>query len=118
VKKFKAIQTLNYSEATMDKDSSPSANQDQPLFALGQVVATRGAFNAMNKLGISANNLIFRHVTGDWGDLCESDQRQNVIAVNSSMRIFSSYQINDDGKIWIITEADRSSTTLLLPSEY
>jgi hypothetical protein len=115
---FKAIKTLNYSEATMDNDSNQSTNQKQPLFALGQVVATRGAFNSMNELGISATDLIFRHVTGDWGDLCESDQLENVNAIHSGSRIFSSYIIIADIAIWIITEADRSSTALLLPDEY
>lgn len=102
----------------MDIDSNQSANQKQPLFALGQVVATRGAFNTMNELGISANELILRHITGDWGDLCHEDRQQNTVAIESGMRVFSCYLINTEIKIWIITEADRSSTTLLLPEEY
>lgn len=102
----------------MDNDSNQSANQKQPLFALGRVIATRGAFNTMNELDISANELIFRHATGDWGNLCESDQLENVRAIHSEARIFSNYVINPDTKIWVITEADRSSTTLLLPDEY
>lgn len=102
----------------MDNDSNQSANKKRPLFGLGQVVATRGAFNAMNELCISANDLIFRHVTGDWGDLCERDKHENMDAIHSGTRIFSSYEINADIKIWVITEADRLSTTLLLPDEY
>ncbi|MES2149819.1 MAG: hypothetical protein V4508_08485 [Pseudomonadota bacterium] len=90
----------------------------KPLFALGQVVATPGALNAMTELNVSALALIHRHVTGDWGDLGAEDQQQNLLAVRFGMRIFSSYKISASVKIWIITEADRSSTTLLLPDEY
>ncbi|MFZ6689301.1 hypothetical protein ACO0K0_16275 [Undibacterium sp. SXout11W] len=102
----------------MKNDSNQTENQKQLLFSLGQVLTTRGAFDKMTELGISAKDLIFRHVTGDWGDLCESDQQENVKAIHSEAQVFSSYIISTDIKIWIITEADRSSTTLLLPDEY
>lgn len=88
------------------------------MFARGQVVATPGALNAMTELGISPLALIHRHVTGDCGELGAEDQQQNLLAIRSGMRIFSSYKIGASVKIWIITEADRSSTTLLLPDEY
>jgi hypothetical protein len=90
----------------------------KPLFALGRVVATPGALNAMTKLDIVPLALIHRHVTGDWRDLRAEGQRQNRLAIRSGLRIFSSYKLSASTKIWIITEADRSSTTLLLPSEY
>jgi hypothetical protein len=89
-----------------------------PMFALGHVVATRGSMNAMSELSIAPISLLHRHVTGDWGDLDTADRKANSDAIDSGMRIFSSYQINPETKIWIITEADRSSTTLLLPEEY
>lgn len=89
-----------------------------PMFALGQVVATPAALNAMTELDISPLELIHRHVTGDWGDMGAEDQQQNLLAIHSGRRIFSSYKIGATTKIWIITEADRSSTTLLLPDEY
>lgn len=100
------------------EDVKPSPSNRRPLFPLGQVVATPGALNTMIEFGIQPDRLIHRHVTGDWGDLCQSDQQQNLIAIRSGMRIFSSYQINGTTKIWIITEADRSSTAILLPDEY
>jgi hypothetical protein len=88
------------------------------LFALGQVVATPGALNAMTEMDVSPLELIHRHATGDWGDLGAEDQQQNRLALRSGLRIFSSYTFGASTKIWIITEADRSSTTLLLPEEY
>jgi hypothetical protein len=90
----------------------------KPLFSLGQVVATPGALSTMTELGISPLELIHRHATGDWGDLGAEDQQQNLLAIRSGMRVFSSYKISASVKIWIITEADRSSTTVLLPDEY
>jgi hypothetical protein len=97
-------------------DSNPSIVE--PLFPLGQVVATPGVVNALMEHGIPAGRLIYRHVTGDWGDLCEHDKHQNLFALRSGLRILSSYQISPTTKIWIITDADRASTTLLLPDEY
>jgi hypothetical protein len=61
---------------------------------------------------------INRHLNGDWGDLGEADRRSNDEAIRKSDRLFSAYQVNSHVKIWIITERDRSSTTLLLPDEY
>lgn len=95
-----------------------SKRPPKPLFALGQVVATPGALNALAELDISPLELIHRHVTGDWGDLGAEDKQQNLLAIRSGLRIFSSYKIGASVKIWIITEVDRSSTTLLLPDEY
>ena len=57
------------------------------------------------------------HATGDWGDLCAFDRRQNEIALREEARVFSSYDI-PAGRLWIITESDRSVTTILLPEEY
>jgi len=65
----------------------------KPLFALGQVVATPGALSAMTALDIATLALIYRHVTGDWGDLGAEDQQQNWLATRSGLRIFSSYRI-------------------------
>jgi hypothetical protein len=98
--------------------NDPRQSPHEPMFALGQVVATPGAMNAVSDLGISPLDLIHRHVTGDWGDLGTVDQQQNLLAIRSGLRVFSSYKLSASTKIWIITEADRSSTTLLLPDEY
>jgi hypothetical protein len=100
-----------------DNSKKPPATSTA-LFSLGQVVATPGAMNAMTELNVAPLNLIHRHVTGDWDDLGADDQQQNLLAIRSGLRIFSSYELSASTKIWIITEADRSSTTLLLPREY
>jgi hypothetical protein len=102
----------------MTNNSKRSSKTPKPLLALGQVVATPGALNSMTELNIAPLELIHRHVTGDWGDLGAEDQQQNLLAIRSGLRIFASYKLSASTKIWIITEADRSSTTLLLPDEY
>ena len=103
----------------MTDNSKRPPTKPKPLFALGQVVATPGALKAITERDTSPLALIHRHVTGDWGDLGAEDQQQNLLAIRSGMRIFSSYKIGGTTKkIWIITEADRSATTLLLPDEY
>jgi hypothetical protein len=84
---------------------------------LGKVVATPGALNLLLKTGVDPFDYLARHATGDWGDLCTFDRRQNEIALREGSRIFSSYE-TPAGKVWIITEADRSVTTILLPEEY
>lgn len=89
------------------------------LFKLGQVVATPGALQAIEENSVDSWSLLQRHVNGDWGCVPEEDARENQLSVEKGYRILSSYPLNDQGdKLWIITEADRSSTTLLLPDEY
>jgi hypothetical protein len=95
-----------------------------PLFLLGQVVATNGAMSIgdMSFLARCLN----RHVRGDWGCVCEEDWETNNQALKEGNRILSAYAINDakpcegfgNNTLWIITEADRSVTTFLLPEEY
>lgn len=87
------------------------------MFTLGRVVATPGAIEFMNQHNINPSELIYRHNTCDWGDLDKEDKKRNDEALKDGSRIFSSYNIGKD-KVWIITESDRSSTCLLLPSEY
>jgi hypothetical protein len=89
----------------------------KPLFPLGQVVATPAAIDRMAALGINGLELLARHQSGDWGDLSEADKRENEFSVPRRLRIFSSYGKGDE-RIWVITEADRSATTLLLPEDY
>lgn len=62
--------------------------------------------------------MVDRHVTGDWGDLDEFDRQQNDNALKEGGRIFSAYHTSDGNKVWVITEADRSYTTALLPEDY
>lgn len=88
------------------------------LFSLGQIVSTPGALQALGETDITAIELLRRHACGDWGDLCEEDREANAEALKEGLRILSVYRLRDGAKIWIITEADRSVTTLLLPEEY
>ncbi len=85
----------------------------QILFPPGQVVATQGALG----LGINLLPYLVRHLTGDWGDLGDFDRQQNDLALREGDRIFSAYE-TQAGRLWIITEWDRSATTFLLPDEY
>ena len=87
-------------------------------FALGQVVATRGALTALEDANQRPEEFLVRHVTGDWGELPEEDKRENEWALQHGSRIFSAYFTHKQVKLWVITEHDRSVTTLLLPSEY
>lgn len=93
------------------------ANNDWPLFTLGKIVATRGVLMHLEHEGILADTYLNRHGCGDWGDLTPNDAAMNRLAVIHGARIFSSYEIAGK-RVWIITEADHSSTTLLFPSEY
>ena len=86
-------------------------------FDLGRVVATPGALEALEVSGVSPAQLLARHQSGDWGEVPREDARENERSVKHGFRIVSSYYAGEE-RIWIITEADRSSTCLLLPSEY
>ena len=86
-------------------------------FPLGKVVATPGALKLLLEAGEDPFDYLARHASGDWGELCEFDRRQNERALREGTRIFSSYEA-PAGKVWIITEANRSITTILLPEEY
>lgn len=88
------------------------------LFSLGQIVSTPGALQAMETAGHTASEFLCRHALGDWGDLCDEDKQSNDEAIADDLRILSAYKLCDGTKIWIITECDRSATTLLLPEEY
>lgn len=89
------------------------------LFSLGRVVATPGALKELETLGVTPLSLLDRHIAGDWSDMEKEDQRANKQALKEGSRVFSSYKLPPDStKIWVITEADRSITTILLPEEY
>ena len=88
------------------------------LLALGRVVATPGALAALDRAGDRPEPFLSRHLSGDWGELCDEDKLANDEALKIDSRILSAYRLGDGTKIWIITEADRSSTCLLLPEEY
>ena len=89
-----------------------------PKFPLGQVVATPGALEALERSGQAPEFFIQKHLSGDWGDVDRGDQKANEDALRDGERLLSSYYTLRGEKLWVVTEADRSVTTILLPSEY
>lgn len=87
------------------------------LFVLGQIVSTPAVLEHFQQNKVSPWHYLERHVTGDFGDLDESDKAENRLSIREGFRILSSYLIAGK-RVWIITEADRSVTTFLFPSEY
>jgi len=103
------------------KPSSP------PLFQLGNIYCTPGALETLERLHVDFFSLLYRHVCGDWGCVCKEYAQANKDALRNGTRILSAYELtalmdieNAEAsiKVWLITEADRSATTLLLPEEY
>ena len=88
------------------------------LFERGQLVTTPGVLALMQEHGAEIDRCLKRHFQGDWGDLCLEDKQANDEALQEGLRLLSSYRLNDGTKIWIISEHDRSATTILLPEEY
>jgi hypothetical protein len=93
-------------------------NTTTPHLQLGRIVATPGALRPMQDAGIHPLRLLKRHAHGDWGDLHQNDIHANHRALRRGMRVLSAYVLDTGERIWIITEANRSATTLLLPEEY
>ena len=89
-----------------------------PKFKIGKLVATPGAPDALTESGQSPMQFISRHLQGDWGDCCQEDLQANEDALLNGDRLFSVYKTAKSVKLWVITEADRSSTCILLPEEY
>lgn len=87
-------------------------------FNPGAVVATPGALEALHTAQQNAVHFLARHLRGDWGELDDPDKQANDHALTCRGRLLSAYTLSTGEKLWIITEADRSSTCLLLPSEY
>ena len=89
-------------------------------FSLGKIFSSAGVHEMMIRdpsFMQFVNSSLARHAEGDWGDLCEEDKRENELSLREGFRLLSAYK-NDEHKIWIITEADRSITTALFPEEY
>ncbi|KFG95526.1 hypothetical protein GQ56_0119770 [Burkholderia paludis] len=89
-----------------------------PQLPLGKLIATPAALHALQAADVSVYHLVNRHARHDWGDLCEADRQQNEIAAANGARIPSCYTLPNQVQVWIITEADRTVTTVLLPEEY
>lgn len=90
----------------------------RPLFPLGRVLTTPGALACMDEFGMSGGELLRRHVTGDWGDIHPDGRGLNEEALRDGLRIFSVYGTDPDSKLWMITEADLSATTILRPEDH
>lgn len=95
-----------------------SLGQTMPKFSLGQTVATPGALEAPLCAGESPSTYLARHASGDWGELSAEDVAENEYSLEHDLRLLSAYRLGDGTRIWIITEHDRSATTILLPEEY
>ena len=92
--------------------------QIQTKFNFGQVVATATLVRYCEEKNFSLLPYLIRHGNCDWGDVCAEDKEANDSALKEDLRILSSYTLPDRTIIWIITEADRSATTLLFPDDY
>ncbi len=95
-----------------------AAAEEHPRVSLGRTVMTRGVRALVEAGSLNPLSYLHRHQSGDWGDLCDDDTRLNNAALKHGDRLMSSYKVSEALTLWIITECDRSVTTLLLPSEY
>jgi hypothetical protein len=87
-------------------------------FNLGRILATPVALSTIQHAGENAHDYLNRHARGDWGEVCVDDKAINDQALIDGDRLVSAYTLKSGEKIWIITEADRAATTILLPDEY
>ena len=100
-------------------NTEPEVVQDErQVFPLGQIVATPGALEALEASHQNPAEFLARHARGDWGDLSADDIAENEFSLNNGFRLLSSYVTATGQKLWVITEADRALTTVLLPDEY
>ena len=90
----------------------------KPLFPLGRILATPGAIDTLTRANQCPQYFLNRHMRGDWGELENEGEAENAYSLQRGFRILSSYITAAGEKLWVITEADRSATTLLLPEEY
>ncbi len=101
----------------MDLDvSALLLGKNSAKFPLGQIVSTPNALSNLTRDDIT--KALGRHVAGDWGEACEEDRQENDLSLKEGFRLLSVYAGSDGTKFWIITEADRSVTTVLLPEDY
>ena len=102
----------------MQNQDTITKTQNKVRFQLGNIYLTVGARETLKESNQTATEFLAKHQSGDWGEVCESDAKENEFSLKEGYRILSSYRTGLGTRIWIITEADRSSTTVLLPSEY
>ncbi|MEL5920644.1 hypothetical protein [Stenotrophomonas maltophilia] len=114
----KAVTKSANQQPSQQQEPAPGASSKAcRLFQLGALVGTPAAMAVLGEAVEGFLSLVARHVTGDFGDVCAEDAERNREAIKHGDRIFSSYLVGEQ-KVWVITEADRSLTTLLLPSDY
>jgi hypothetical protein len=98
--------------------------KQQPLFPLGKCYMTPAIKTLVEQQALAIHEYLYRHQRGDWGNLTQEDVTENEKSLQQGFRIFSAYNVEAKNagsnaiKIWVITEADRSTTTVLLPEEY
>ncbi len=102
----------------MQRDSSISQPNTIRRFALGQTFITPGAEEALMIAGQTAIEFLRRHMSCDWSELTDDDAQENELSLKEDFRLLSAYRTAKGQKLWIITEADRGATTILLPDEY
>ena len=102
----------------MNNTQSQAVQKHAQLFPLGQIVATPGALEALEASQQSPAEFLARHAKGDWGELSADDIAENEFSLKNGFRLLSSYITAAGVKIWVITEEDRSLTTVLLPDDY
>ncbi|WP_028211986.1 hypothetical protein [Paraburkholderia mimosarum] len=95
----------------------PSIRFFRPRFLPGRISVTQAALQVLRAANVSPVELMLRHVSGDWGDLSDSDRRQNDLSVEAGLRLLSSYALPTGQNVCIITEWDRSSTSILMPDD-
>jgi hypothetical protein len=116
--KLELITHEAYLFATYDNVQRMMVNVERARFSLGQVVATPGALDELKRSGQAPSEILSRHQTGDWGKIPDEDRKENELSVKKGFRILSAYELPTGEKVWVITEADRSATTILLPADY
>ena len=102
----------------MRRNHNTTTQTSVTRFTLGQIFITPGAEEALQIAGQTAIEFLRRHMSCDWGELSEDNVHENEFSLKEGFRFLSAYQTGKGQKLWIITEADRSATTILLPSEY
>lgn len=101
-----------------ESTNTAGAQAKQPRVELGKVVATPGALRLLEAHGLNPLELLARHGQGDWGDVCPEDARANDQGLVDGDRLLSAYALPGGERVWVLTECDRSATTILLPGEY
>ncbi len=102
----------------MQNQNTITKTQNKVLFSLGQIYLTIGVRKALAESNELPNEFLEKHQSGDWGLVCKEDAEENDFSVKEGFRILSAYKTSKGEKLWIITEADRSSSTILCPDEY